>query len=263
MATAEARYYNELHKLPVLFFSPISKRVYWVEDAFKGNPRILKDFPGQGEAVVIRNFPGHRPYYEGATSERYIYNYKFKNEPGELYLTEEEKAKCLPGVVIVEPHTKQELAFSRNKAWPWERWQELVKTLDLPWVQLGAPGLRPLEGVRRIETPNFRDALGYLNSASLLVTTDGALHHAAAALKVPAVVLWTGASDPKIAGYKTQTNLRKTNTCGSKVECEHCKIGMERISVEMVADAIQRVLERGAAEGRGVKEFSGRQVSRG
>lgn len=199
---------------------------------------------------MVENYPGHRPYIRQVTRERYYYNPNFVIEPGEIFLTEEEEKNGIKGAVIVEPHTKTDMGFSRNKAWPWERWQELVNKVDLDWIQIGPKGTKTLDGVKFIETPKFRDALGYINACSFVVTTDGATHHAAAAFGKSAVVLWGGASDPYIAGYRTQVNLRAdVETCGSIADCAHCKKAMESISVEMVVDEVRRLHEREASAG--------------
>lgn len=244
MATAEARHYHEVYDLPVVFANRKTRQVYWSE-VFENNPKIIKEpEPGQ-EVCVVENYPGNRPYIKEVTAERYFYNPNFIIEPGEIFLTEEEKLKAVPGAVIVEPHTKTDMGFSRNKAWSWDRWQELVNTLNLPWLQLGPAGTKRLDGVRFIETPRYRDSLGYVNACSFVVTTDGALHHAAAAFGKPAVVLWGGASDPEIAGYRTHNNLRsEIETCGSIKDCPHCKQAMDGITVTMVANEVLRLSER-------------------
>jgi ADP-heptose:LPS heptosyltransferase len=142
---------------------------------------------------------------------------------------------------LIEPHTKSQ-EFSRNKEWPWDRWQEVVKRLDLPWVQLGNEESKSLDGVKRVVTKSFRDALGYINKASLVVTTDGALHHAAAALGKPAVVLWGGLAPWTVLGYSTHTNICKaTSVCGSIKSCSHCQKAMEAITVEDVIKAIDEM----------------------
>lgn len=244
LATAEARHYHEVYERPVVFANKKTRKVYWSE-VFENNPKILKEpKPGQN-VVVVENHPGNRPYIRKVTTERYYYNPNFIIEPGEIFLTEEESMTGIQGAVIVEPHTKTEMGFSRNKSWPWDRWHELVRTLNLPWVQLGPPGTRRLEGVRFVETPTFRDALGHIKAASFVVTTDGALHHAAAAFEKNAVVLWGGASDPEIVGYRTHKNLRAdVETCGSLKDCPHCKQAMEAITLNMVADEVLRLSER-------------------
>jgi ADP-heptose:LPS heptosyltransferase len=255
LATAEAKHYNEKHGLPVAFKSPKTGKFFWSE-VFRNNPRILKNpYPGQ-KFVAIHNASGSRPYIEAITPERIIFNLDFRAEPGELFLTAEEKQSWIPGAVIIEPHTKDK-EFSRNKAWPWERWQDLVDSVDLPWVQVGDPEMRSLNGVRRVHTKSFRDALGYVNAASLVVTTDGALHHAAAALGKPAVVLWGGLAPHTVLGYDFHTNIcHAEKACGSLFSCKHCQDAMASITVEEVREAIETSL-RGVDSRRGA---GGREV---
>lgn len=215
-------------------------RPQWSE-VFKNNPKILKDpAPGQKCVVDRANGGGRRPYHFGYNGEllKFEWNYKYKAEPGELFLSKEEKAIGIPGCVIVEPNTK-DADLSRNKAWPWDRWQALVDSIDLPWVQLGPLETRTLKNVKRGVTKSFRDALGWVNKASLIVTTDGALHHAAAALGKPAVVLWGGLAPPQVLGYDMHKNIcHATEWCGYNKPCAHCKEAMDKITVEEVREAI-------------------------
>lgn len=241
LSTAEAKYHNEKHGLPVVFADKKTKEIYW-DEVFENNPRILRE-PKQGQKViVVENIPLRRPYITVATPERYYYNLEFKAEPGELFLTDEEKASGIEGVLI-EPNTK-DFGLSLNKAWPWERWQELVKRIDLPWVQLGPEESRSLDGVKRVITKTFREALGYINKASLVVTTDGAMHHAAAALGKPAVVLWGGLAPHTVLGYDFHTNICKTDrVCGSFQACAHCSDAMSAITVEEVEKAVRERIQ--------------------
>jgi ADP-heptose:LPS heptosyltransferase len=238
MATAEAKHWHEKEGLPVVFFSRKTNKVQWSE-VFRNNPRILKE-PANGQKVkVIENHGGKRPYIKEIHPDHLVFDMDFKAVPGEFFLTADEKKRCSPGCVIVEPHTKEK-DFSRNKAWPWERWQELVDSISLPWVQVGPPDTRSLKGVTRAFTKSFRDALGYINSCSLVVTTDGALHHAAAALGRPAVVLWGGLAPMTTLGYDAHTNICMTDrVCGSINSCNHCKEAMESITVQRVREAIE------------------------
>jgi len=240
LASAEAKYFNEKTGKKVVFAHSRTGQPQWSE-VFKNNPRIEKH-PKEGvEYCIVRNHGGTRPYHLGysAETQRFAWNYDFKASPGELYLTPEQKKVGQVGAVIVEPNTKA-LPFSRNKEWPLGRWQEVVKRLDLPWVQLGSSESRSLAGVRRVMTPTFTEALGWLYNASLIVTTDGAFHHAAAALGKPAVVLWGGLAPPQILGYDTHTNLcHATSWCGSNFECKHCRDAMAAITVEEVCEAIK------------------------
>lgn len=239
MATAEAKHHNEKTGLPVVFANKQTRKTYWSE-VFQNNPRILKNPVNGQEVVVIQNHGGKRPYIKEIYPDHIVFDMSYKAVPGELFLTEAEKKRCIPGCVIIEPHTKEK-EFSRNKAWPWERWQALVDALPLPWVQVGHPEVKSLNGVTRALTRSFREALGYVNSCSLVVTTDGALHHAAAALGKPAVVLWGGLAPHTTLGYDFHTNICMTDrVCGSIGPCDHCKEAMQAITVEMVREAIEK-----------------------
>jgi len=241
MATAEAKAFNEKHNLPVVFANSKTGAPLWSE-AFDNNPRILQNpKPGQKCVVIRGHGGGHRPYHNGYDGERFRWNYKFRATPGELWLSKEEKAIGIPGAVLIEPNTKN-ISMSRNKAWPFERWQAVVDALPLPWVQLGASDMPSLKGVKRINTQSYREALGYVEKCALLVTTDGALHHTAAALGKPAVVLWGGLAPPGILGYAAHKNICHADSwCGLSAPCNHCKDAMGKITVDEVVEAIREV----------------------
>src|SRR6185503_11514374 len=152
---------------------------FYEASVFEGNPRIAH---GEESFVWVPNYPKHRPYISRATGTRLIFNDSFRARPGELFLGAEREPKPY---IVVEPNVKEKFKHTINKAWPY--WSELLNQ-DLPWVQLGTS--EPI--TKQIKTENFRDALHILQNAALFVGTDGALHHAAAALGVPAVVIWTG-----------------------------------------------------------------------
>lgn len=240
MATVQAREQNEKHRLRCVFTN--GQRQWYEPAIFKGNPRIAQTLKPGERYVAIPNFPGHRPYIEGYEPHRFIWKRDFRVQPGELYLDDREKAQALEGrYILIEPTVKGE--NQANKDWGWERWQELARA-PLPWLQVGPKGKRLLEGVPFMET-TFRDALGVLAGASLLVTTDGALHHAAAALGVPAVVVWGGFTSPENLGYASHINLWSgADPCGIwKHRCDHCREAMASISVRQVLDAVTEAYE--------------------
>ena len=225
---------------------------------WKGNPNITNSTSG----FPLKNCTGNRPYILGQTQERAIFSPNYHAEPGDIYLSNREVkearelTKKIKDYIIVEPHTK--LLFSKgNKDWGWDKWQTLVDRLqDHNLIQMiKASGIKKLNNLRIIETPPFRVAAAVLLKAKLLVCTDGALHHAAAASyydfdqeyigKGPkAIVIWGGFSHPKHLGYKTQVNIRANDTepCGSKVVCEHCKAMMVGVPVGWVYDEISAAL---------------------
>jgi ADP-heptose:LPS heptosyltransferase len=159
----------------------------------------------------------------------------FHVEPGEIYLTDEEKAKYTESdFIYIEPNTKG--TFGGNKDWGFDRWQEVVK--DMPYRFIQGKG-RKLDDVVQISTPTFRDACALLDRALFFVGTDGGLHHAAAALGKRAVVVWGGLVSPKILGYDTHVNLHSgTYSCGSPKACKHCREALDWVTVDMVKDAI-------------------------
>lgn len=244
IATAEARHYNELYGYPVVFSD--GKAVFYEPDIYANNPRIAKD-PRQGDkVVVVRNYPGCRPYIAGGDSKRWYWNTDFQVSPGELFLTPEEleRGKPAEGRIIIEPHVK-DTSYSQNKHWPhWDRFCSLAKDAGIynRLAQCRYDSRTPL--AHTLKTPSFRVALAMIANADLVVTTDGALHHACAALGVPCVVLWGGLVGPDILGYPEHRNIRAegVESCGSKAKCSHCHAAMRAIEPETV---LRAVLEAG------------------
>lgn len=209
-------------------------KVYW-DEVFEGNPKIAKE--ASRETRWLLNYPGHRPYIKSVTPTNFVFDENYRAPYGRLYISERERAwaeEVAKGdFILVEPHVKdaeQSVGFlGKNKAW--DKWDELLK-LDYPWLQIGKRQSIP----RFIETKSFRRALAILERAKLLITTDGALHHAAAALGVPSIVLWGGVASPKVLGYPTQVNIwNGADSCGTFAhKCEHCKQAMASITVDQV-----------------------------
>lgn len=214
---------------------------HWHE-VFIGNPKITKH-PNQAD-FWVPNYPGSRPYIKQVIPyTQYVFDENYRAPYGRIYLTDQERAwaekHCPKDFVLVEPYVKDEgnggiLCLGRNKAW--HQWDELLK-LDYPWLQIGTKKPK----VRQVRTESFRHALAVIERAKLVITTDGALHHAAAALGAPAIVLWGGFVSPKILGYPTQTNLwNGAKPCGwFKTDCAHCREAMDSISVDQVRRAIE------------------------
>lgn len=213
-----------------------AKVAYWSE-VFEGNPNVSRT-----EGFPLQNRPGHRPYHLGAVRTQHgnkaIYNPNFRAVPGELYGV----TPRLHGKIVIEPNFKPDF-FADNKDWGWERYQALVETVGPgEFLQLGAPGVRRLTGVEQVKTAFFRAALDWLAGARLFVGGDGGLHHAAAAMRLPAVVIFGGLVHPRTLGYDFHINLASEDAgCGHMFPCQHCRKAMEAITVEQVAAAIREI----------------------
>lgn len=244
MATSQVRTLNERTGKRVVVVDRLG-RVRW-SDAFDGNPRVVR--PGEITAgssfqyARLLNAGGSRPYIRSKTETHWFWQ-QWDIAPGELFLSDDEVAvgrTSAAGRVLIEPNTK---VPDGNKAWAFERWQAVVDALpEVDWVQIGEPSARRLGRVRFVTT-RVREAFGVVKAARLFVGAEGALHHAAAALGTPAVVLWSEFISPVFTGYTSQRNIRKTAAvCGSRHPCPSCRASMDAITVDEVVRAIQEEL---------------------
>lgn len=211
-------------------------RAQWV-DLFAGVPYILpRVVPG---CAQVLSASGTRPYILLKTPGRWRWR-PYEPKPAEIRftLTEQLLAQGNAGYVMIEPNVKQ--IGHQNKAWFWDRWQQLVDSFPPGlFLQCGPAGTRVLERVRYVETPSFRDALAVLSQSIALVTTEGGMMHGAAAVNTKAVVLWSEFIAPTITGYKQHVNLRHAgNPCGSRLNCPSCRASMQAITVEEVRAAL-------------------------
>jgi hypothetical protein len=222
------------------------------------NPRIAKPAEVSAGADVqwLDNRPGARPYldYRKFTPTRWFYTAFSVNDdgPGELYLSPGELAvaKQVAGAIIIEPSVKPGRA-TMNKDWGYEKWKQLSRLIiNLPLVQLGPGGTRVLRNVKHVITRTPREACGALTGARAIVTTEGGLHHAAAALGIPAVVIFGGYNSPATTGYNSHVNIHHPDPeyplgCGTRIPCAHCRDAMSRIMANEVAAALLKLLKEG------------------
>lgn len=237
MASGHAKRMHERNGVPVLILD-VKGRPRW-HPIWENNPRIARTASGRFQ--LLRNGPGARDYIAAKSPTRWTWKAS-RLTPGEIYLSEAERsfAREHAGHVIVEPNVKG--TNEGNKDWGFERWQEFARrTPNL--LQLGPPGARRLDGVPFIETADFRLAAAVLAVSKAYVGAEGAMHHAAAAMSVPAVVLFGGFISPDVTGYAAHRNLfTGGRACGSRVACEHCRRAMDLITVEMVASNLKEIL---------------------
>ncbi len=238
LATAQAKQLHERTGRKVVVVNRLGRPQF--HEVFENNPRITREL-GRG-AVPLTNCSGSRPYIEAKGPQHWVWR-RWNIAPGEIYLSAGEKAFAAPhaGHTLIEPNTK---VPDGNKSWPWDRWQALVDRGG-DFVQVGPAGARRLTGVQFVETPTFRLACAVLAVSRAFVGPEGGLHHAAAALGVPAVVLFSAFISPSVTGYPSHRNLYKGASglgCGTRMQCACCRASMAAISVDEVETNLKEIL---------------------
>jgi hypothetical protein len=234
-------------------------------EIFMNNPHILVPGEPVKNICCVPDYPGHRAYIDYDKCEyelieegkkaifKFAWNPDWKAPKGELWFTDDEKSAAseiamrLPyPYFVIEPNVMGK-PWINKKSWPFDRWQDFVDALpEITFVQFN--GDKVLDGVHQVMTPSFRQATGILACAGGFVGTDGGLHHAAAALDVPSIVLWGHYSSPQTFGYDDQTNLRHDDGIGCGItykECRECNESMLKISVDEVVDSFKELLTNG------------------
>ena len=220
---------------------------------YRGNPNVARPGDeGADDLEWVAHYPGRRLYCEGR-GERWQFFPGHGNRPGEVFFSDDElefAEKCgIDGLVLVEPSVPRFKGHAVNKQWPVERYAEVAHRLDKIGVgcaQFRAPS--PYEGhklkqVRHVRPLTFRHALAALARVALYVGPEGGLHHGAAAVGTPAVVLFGGFVSPAVTGYEAHANIFTGGTpCGSFHRCEHCLQAMSAITVQRVFDAAREKL---------------------
>lgn len=213
-----------------------------------GNPRIARpEEEGDFQDLPARDMANCRPYHTRKTQNRWSYNLNFRPDVGEIYLTEAEKRLGVyQGIVVIEPYIKA--GASPNKQWGLCRWEQLAQRMraaGLRPTHLGPPGTSRLLGADFIETNTFRDACAVLSGAQACVLPEGGLHHAAAALGIPGVVIFGGFTPVELTGYPMHRNLGASlgGACGFRIPCSHCAAAMAAITPEQVFNELEVILD--------------------
>lgn len=221
-------------------------------DVFRGNPNIAPPGSERDQDIEwVGYYKGSRLYNRhDRAGNRWLWNMDFRPTPGEVFFDPNEKRngrRFGGGYVIIEPHTEAFKSAAPNKDWGFDKYQAVAARLiadghKVFQFKYGAP-TQTISGVRRIPTLNFRDALSVLSHAALYVGPEGGLHHGAAAVGTPAVVLFGGFIPPQVTGYPDHASLTGgAKACGSLAPCDHCKQAMRSISVDEVYAAAKERL---------------------
>jgi len=226
------------------------QRIIWgpfSREIFKNNPNIAP--PGcerDRDVQWIKYYKGHRGY-NSSGGNRWIWNYDFKVRPGEIYFNNLEFSNSLIGIisniVLIEPNVPDK-PCAPNKQWPVERFRFVAEKLSRAGYEVVQPEYGgPNKVATGIKTRSFREGMLLLSRAKLAILPEGGLHHAAAAIGIPAIVLFGGFVPPSVLGYDFHTNLTGgVDACGSFNRCQHCIDAMARISCEEVLTASEKRL---------------------
>lgn len=231
------------------------QRIIWAPEAveiFRGNPNVAP--PGsEGAANLewIAHYPGNR-LYNWAGGNGWVWNYDFRPVPGEIFFNASERdlaARVPPGFVLIEPNVPPHKDVTSNKQWDPARFQWVADQLRHDGhrvVQLTYDGMtHQLQDVEFVSTRSLRIALAVLERAALFIGHEGGMHHGAAALGIPAVVIFGGFIPTCVTGYENHENIASGEpACGSRSPCLHCRQALESITARQVYDAAMRRIGR-------------------
>ncbi|TGT76729.1 MULTISPECIES: glycosyltransferase family 9 protein [unclassified Mesorhizobium] len=229
------------------------RRIRWdanSEKIFRGNPNIAwPGAEGRSDIEWIPYYKGHR-IYNRQVGDRWEWNLDFHAVPGEMYFSDEEKIageRYGKRFVLIESNIEAYKSCAPNKDWGRRNYQRIadeLKNKGYRVAQFAYEKSGPLlHNVETFQTSSFRSAVAILANAALYIGPEGGLHHAAAAVDTPAVVLFGGFIPPSVTGYAPHANLTGgAEACGSLKPCEHCLQAMQRITCDEVLDlALERL----------------------
>ena len=179
------------------------------------------------------------PFIVFSKAERWQYDERFRHLPEKFGVV-----KASVGA------SRKRLALAKN--WSIEGMQAVVRARDvLPfsWVQLGDEAEPTLDGaINLLGRTSLRETLYILSRAQVVLTVEGFISHAAAALGRPLVIVFSGYHNPGSFYY----GPAKIITAASMPACAPCyqnecttpgKPCTSNISVQQVINACREVLD--------------------
>lgn len=234
-------------------------RIIWskhAEHIHQNNPNVAP--PGSensSDLVWIKNYSGDRPYNRiSSDRRRWIWKKHTIKAPGEVFFTSKELSFAdqfsLPKpFIVIEPNVPRHKSVAINKLWPLERYQQVVYVLRKRGFKIvqfvyGARNVSRIAGAYHISSPSFRHALAVMQRSRLFIGSEGGMHHGAAAVGIPAVVLFGGFISPDVTGYDTHKNIFVGgDACGSLTPCPHCRQAMLSITADQVIAEVDSIFK--------------------
>ncbi len=267
MWLGEAEKVHEQNKDAVIHdgreYSPMWKGHEWV---------VAPDYNGPKKKLLVPRKPnGNRWYINGWGPGKIIYkNYTPKPAPYLISTSELNRAVELlkqGGInpsdpfVVVNPDTKN-TTLATNKDWGFGKWQELTDLLGehvkVVRVKPGGPvqdvsgivkyNQKTLANAINIVENDVRIAFAIMACSKAIITSEGGVHHFAAAINKPAFVLYGGVIHPDQTGYNDRNQTyyvydHPQTPCGSQIPCKHCEEAMDAIKPQMIFEDVMEQLE--------------------
>jgi hypothetical protein len=208
----------------------------WAGAVLAGNPDVdvVADHPLDGQRTVRLEqsvYAWASTYkWKGHLAEAYCEMFGLpmpEDITPHLWFTQEEEALPLPDAIrdrpfmVISPwstaHTFDLYQPSGNKNWPSDRWLSVVNWAhenSLSVVQVRGSEEEPLIAGADLDFCGqpLREAFLLVRQAQLVLSVDTMTHHVAAALNVPAVVLW-GRSTASHFGYDKRSIINIQGEC--------------------------------------------------
>lgn len=235
----------------------------WTEDQkiiFRNNPNITppNKIDYNQKILYLQNYAGNRPYIDKIKTTNFsdkIFFSKYKVEKGDIFFSDAEiiyldflKSKY-SDCILLNPDIKGTFSGD-NKDWGINNWKSLSERLaerGLKCVQSNFNKNNILNSCDVVDINSFREMCLLISACKLTVTTEGGVHHAAAALDKKAVVVFGGRTNPNQFGYNFHINFyveHPLSPCGKNSKCSHCRDSMDNIKVERVEEEIYNLYEQ-------------------
>ena len=275
MVTALASKTKKKYPERQIVIGNLSKKQAYHSIIYDHNPNITDcRFIDSNKPIHIIDYhQGNRPYIDYKKSKeygRYVWNKKFKPEPGEIFFSKDEKNKSnlivndaikswykendkkYKAIIFLETSSTKidELQFGikhKNKDWGEKNWSELTARIknDFLIIHSRHNKTKNIQNIYTTDNTNFREACSILKNCDLYLGPEGGFGHAAAALNKKAVIYFGGWITPEVIGYSFHENIYYFNNnspCGEyKKICKHCEEARSKISVDVLEESIRKI----------------------
>jgi hypothetical protein len=197
--------------------------------------------------VATSNYYGHCRVLELPEAVVEHSNYYYCRDIGveavdihpELYLGKDELSQAR---VIYDLPTKYIVICA--DLWYNDRWEEVVRAMKVPVLQLRGPADTYVNGCIDIVGTTLRKSCSIIAQAQLVICGVGDYMEIAAATNTPAVILYGGA-EPTYTGYPTRHLLVSTSIecapCSNPVDCNRDMVCMERIKPGHIISSVEKI----------------------